>query len=225
MTFRFSARYGLLTYAQCGDLDGNDVMEHLGTLGAECIIGREQHATGGYHLHAFFMFERKFSSRNVRVFDVDGYHPNVVAGYGTPEAGYAYAIKDGDVVAGGLGRDDLPKEQGKGGVVTSVQYANWSHIVARETKEEFWASVRELDPRALCTQFTSLRTYAEWRYRPEPSVYKHPSNVEFDLSDVDQLSMWVQDSLRTNEGTCFSRSPLPSGGSHSLQSMIYAWFC
>ena len=34
-----------------------------------------------FHLHAFFMFERKFESRNVRIFDVDGKHPNIVRGY------------------------------------------------------------------------------------------------------------------------------------------------
>ena len=103
MTFRFAARYGLLTYAQSGELDPFRVVNHLADLGAECIIGREDHADGGVHLHAFFMFERKFESRNVRVFDVDGCHPNIVRGYGTPEKGWDYATKDGDVVGGGLG--------------------------------------------------------------------------------------------------------------------------
>lgn len=204
MTFRFYAKYGLLTYAQCGDLGGDSIVEHLGSLGAECIVGRERHADGGHHLHAFFMFERKFSSRNVRIFDVDGHHPNVVAGYGTPEAGYDYAIKDGDVVAGGLGRGTLSETSKQGRVGASVQHEKWSDIVASETEEEFWERVRELDPRALCTQFTSLRTYAEWKYRKSRADYKHPSNVEFDLSDVDELGVWVQESLRGNEGECWA---------------------
>ena len=62
MTFRFAAQYGLLTYAQSGELDPFRVVDHLGNLGAECIIGRESHSDGGLHLHAFFMFERKFES-------------------------------------------------------------------------------------------------------------------------------------------------------------------
>ena len=101
--FRFQARYALLTYAQCGELDPFRVVEHLGSLRAECIIGRESHVTGGLHLHAFVGWERKFSTRDCRAFDVDGHHPNIVASYGTPESGWDYACKEGDIVAGGLG--------------------------------------------------------------------------------------------------------------------------
>ena len=102
MTFRFAAKHGLLTYPQCEGLDPWRIVEMLAGHGAECIIGRESHRDGGLHYHAFFLFERKFESRNVRIFDVDGFHPNVVRGYSQPEKGCAYAIKEGDVVAGGL---------------------------------------------------------------------------------------------------------------------------
>jgi len=37
--FSFNARYVLLTYAQCGDLDAWAVNDPLAFLGAECIIG------------------------------------------------------------------------------------------------------------------------------------------------------------------------------------------
>ena len=94
----FDAKYGLLTYAQCGSLDPKRVAEHIEHLGGQCIIGRESHADGGLHLHAFFMFERKFRTRACRVFDVDGRHPNVVRGYGSPEKGYDYATKDGAIL-------------------------------------------------------------------------------------------------------------------------------
>lgn len=47
MPFRFAARFALLTYAQCGDLDPFAVNDHLGSLGAECIVGRENHGDGG----------------------------------------------------------------------------------------------------------------------------------------------------------------------------------
>ena len=45
MTFNFNARYALLTYAQCGDLDGWQVSDHFTELRAECIVAREAHAT------------------------------------------------------------------------------------------------------------------------------------------------------------------------------------
>ncbi len=102
MTFRFQAKYGLLTYAQSDGLDPLQIVNHLGNLGAECIVGRELHDDGGTHYHAFFMFDRKFQSRNPRVFDIDSYHPNILRGRKTPAAMYEYAIKDGDVCGGGL---------------------------------------------------------------------------------------------------------------------------
>ena len=116
MPFRFAAKYGLLTYSALGT-DSNSVADlgakiviMLGDLGAECIVGRESHLDGGLHLHAFFMFGRKFESRNVRIFDVDGHHPNIVRGYKDARAGCAYAIKEGDVVGGGLDPDSLGTE-------------------------------------------------------------------------------------------------------------------
>ncbi|UJO02129.1 Rep [Bat associated gemykibivirus 1] len=96
MSFKFQARYVLLTYAQCGDLDPWVVSDHLSSLGAECIIGRENHSDGGIHLHAFVDFGKRFSTRNVQKFDVGGCHPNIEPSKGRPWAGYDYAIKDGD---------------------------------------------------------------------------------------------------------------------------------
>lgn len=187
MPFRFQARYGLLTYAQCGDLDPLHVVNALGDLGAECIVGREEHADGGIHLHAFFMFERKFSSRDVRVFDVDGFHPNVVPGWGTPEEGYDYATKYGDVVGGGLERPCRRGVPSAGSV--------WASILLSEDRESFFESVARLAPRALLCNFTSLRCYADWKYRIDPTPYVHPSNVSFDTEGIPELCEWVQQNL------------------------------
>ena len=103
-SFSFHARYALLTYAQCGDLCPFTIVDLLSTMGAECIIGREHHQDGGIHLHVFVDFGRKYRSRRADTFDVGGFHPNISQSYGTPEKGYDYACKDGDVVAGGLDR-------------------------------------------------------------------------------------------------------------------------
>ena len=136
MTFRFAAKHGLLTYSALGnDMDAVEglahrIVEHLGVLGAECIIGRENHLDGGLHLHAFFMFERKFESRNVRIFDVDGKHPNIVRGYSNADAGCSYACKEGDIVAGGLDPGQLRAAVDRHGGV-------WNEIILSETREEF----------------------------------------------------------------------------------------
>ena len=186
--FRFAAKYGLLTYPQCGDLDPWKVNDHLGQLGAECIIGREDHVDGGVHLHAFFMFESRFESRDVRVFDVDGHHPNIVRGYSTPEKGFGYATKDGDVVAGGLG---CPTSRAS----VSAAGSKWDRAILAETREEFFAIVAEVDPRALCCSFGSLRAYADWKYRPTIDPYVSPDGISFDTSEVPGLDNWVQRNL------------------------------
>lgn len=187
MTFRFAAKYGLLTYSQCGDLDAHEIVSHLGGLGAECIVGREEHADGGVHLHAFFMFENKYQTRNVRQFDVGGCHPNVVRGWGTPEKGYDYATKDGDIVAGGLERPS--------GAGVPASSGPWAEILLSGTREEFFAACADLAPRALLCSFTSLRCYADWKYRPEPTRYATPGGLRFDTSRYPELDAWVGSNL------------------------------
>lgn len=191
-SFSFNCRYVLLTYAQCGDLDPWAVVNHLSTLSAECIIGRENHADGGCHLHAFVDFGRKFRSRRSDIFDVGGRHPNVTKSYGNPGGGWDYAVKDGDVVAGGLER---PSGDG-----VSPSTAKWSQIVGAESEQQFWDLLEQLDPKALCTNYSNLRKFADWRFRPEPELYEHPTGVEFDLGMVPDLAGWRELSLESTLG-------------------------
>jgi len=201
MPFRFQAKYGLLTYAQCGDLDPFAVVEHLGRLGAECIIGRETHEDGGLHLHAFFMFERKFESRNERIFDVDGRHPNIVRGYRTPELGYDYATKDGDIVGGGLARPDPDP--------ISEASSKWATIILQPSREEFYEAVARLDPRSLCVNFNSLRAYADWKYRDSIEPYTTPPGLSFETGDFPELSRWVEENLVGQSSKCGSAFATP----------------
>ena len=122
-SFDLHAKYALLTYAQSGDLSAQSVCDHLGTLGAECIVAREAHADGGFHLHAFVDFGRKRRFRDPRKFDVLGVHPNISPSRGTPWDGYDYAIKDGCVEAGGLGR---PSEHSN---TVGGESSKWDKIV------------------------------------------------------------------------------------------------
>lgn len=197
MPFRFQGRYVLLTYAQCGELDAHRIVCHLGELGAECIVGREDHADGGVHLHAFAMFERKFTTRNERVFDVEGRHPNVLRGNRTPEKMYDYAVKDGDVVGGALER---PSGDG-----LSQNGSAWSEIILAGDRESFFEAVARLDPRALCVNFGSLRTYADWKYRPNPEPYSHPTGITLRTDHTPALAVWVEQTLvRPESGGTYS---------------------
>lgn len=185
--FRFQNRYALLTYPQCGDLDPWAVNDHLAELGAECIIAREEHADGGTHLHAFVDFGRKFSTRRSDIFDVGGRHPNISPSYGTPEKGFDYAIKDGDVVAGGLERPY--------GKAVSASSDPWSTIIMAESRDKFFQLCADLAPRALCTSFTSLQKYADWKYRLDPEPYRHDEELTFDLGRFPELLQWSHDTF------------------------------
>lgn len=185
--FKFYRRYALLTYSQCGDLDPFAVSDHLSALGAECIIGRESHALGGIHLHAFVDFGRQYYTSDARAFDVGGCHPNVAPPNGTPQDGYDYACKEGDIVAGGLTRP------GRGSVPQSRDC--WHEIVMAETRDDFFRLVRENSPRTLCTSFPSLVKYADWRYRVDPEPYRHDPGLEFNLEQFPELEHWSQTAI------------------------------
>lgn len=190
MPFRFQSRYGLFTYSQCGELDPFEVVALFSSLGAECIVGRENHSDEGIHLHAFVDFGRRFRTTNERAFDVDGRHPNVSPSRGTPEKGWDYAVKDGDVVAGGLERPS--------GSRVSTASTDWGRLCDATSESEFWELVRELAPRALLTNFTSLRAFAEWNFRPDPTPYCTPAGISFDISGIAGLPEWVSDNLVGN---------------------------
>lgn len=198
-SFHFRSRYALLTYAQCGDLDPWSVSNFLSTIPAECIIGRETHADEGIHLHAFVDFGERYFTSDARRFDVDGRHPNIQPCGRTPAKMYDYAIKDGDVVAGGLARPGGEDVAGAGNV--------WDRIVDAPTAPEFWELVRALAPRVLLTNFNSLRSYVEWKYKPEVAEYITPPGIVFDLSGVEELGQFVRESL---SGECVGKSSYTS---------------
>jgi len=188
-----NSKYVLLTYAQCGDLDEWAVNDHLSSLGAECIIARELHpTTGGVHLHVFVDFGRKFRSRRVDILDVEGRHPNVSPSKGTPEKGYDYAIKDGDVVAGGLERP----RGGRPGTLSGLTAI--AHLC--ETQDEFLEIYGEVDTRGLIKNFANVRSYAKWRYAGTLPKYESPSSFgEFRGGD-DGRDLWLaQSGIRSGD--------------------------
>lgn len=188
MPFLANARYFLLTYSQCDDLDGFRVNDHFAELGAECIVAREHHEAGGFHLHVFVDFGRKFRSRKTDVFDVGGFHPNIQPTRSTPRSGYDYATKDGEIVAGGLER---PQE---GGIRDRTAHSKWAEIASAGSREEFWSLCQELDPKALVTSFPSLQKYADWAFRDIPTPYTTPPGITFDVSGATGCDDWLQQS-------------------------------
>ncbi|AIF34835.1 RepA [Sewage-associated gemycircularvirus-7a] len=182
-SFNIHCRYVLLTYAQCGGLSADAVGERMASSGYKCVIGREDHADGGVHLHVFVDFGIKRRFRRANIFDVDGCHPNISPSSGTPEKGYDYAIKDGDVVFRSL---DRPSAAGAGKSVDK-----WARITGAVDRESFWSLVHELDPKSAACNFTSLQKYVDWKFAAVPPVYESPAGISFRGGDVDGRDQWL----------------------------------
>lgn len=193
MTFRFQAKYGLLTYAQSDGLDPHRIVQLLGDLGAECIVGKERHADGGTHYHAFFMFDRKFSTRNARVFDIDSYHPNILGGRKTPEQMYDYATKDGDVVAGGLERPTRPQS-------SSDSDSFWRDVFDAPDRETTLRCAYESNVGLFGRYFFQVRAIAEGKAVKNPLDYVSPEELEWELGPYPELRDWCETHLGRRGG-------------------------
>lgn len=201
------AKYVLLTYPQVPETEADAFPDLLtsvlssGPILAEFTAARELHADGGIHFHAFVDFGRKFSTRNVRLFDVGGRHPNIERVGRTPRRVYDYVIKDGDVVAGSCEAPDASGDSQQG-----ESQADWSGIVLAETRDEFFEAVERYYPRALVLSFISIARYADWRYKLVPEPYQHPEHWTFNLDRYPVLLDWIDESLRGGA----ERSVLPA---------------
>jgi len=101
---------------------------------------------------------------------------------GRPEGGWDYAVKDGDVVAGGLPRP------GSGGL-PSVENI-WSSIVDAQSREEFLELVRTLAPKEFVLRHKELLEYADRYYAERIEPYVGPDGIEFELGMVPELAGW-----------------------------------
>lgn len=213
MTFILNARYFLVTYPQCGTLDEWAVNDHFGSLGAECLVGREIHADGGTHLHVFCDFGRKFRSRRADIFDVEGHHPNIERSKRNPRKGADYASKDGDIVAGGLAVNSLPTK-----IVSGPQDPG-STLVCCENRKEFYEVAEDICPWDLITRFGSMHAYAKWRWPEVGLVYERPPGLMLSDGAFPELVSYRNELLAVR-GKCIlcvdslrARPLLPNGRS------------
>lgn len=100
--FRLKGKRFHLTYSQC-DLDPQVIYDALAALGntvIRCRVGRELHRDGGHHRHVAIEFTRAWDRRSHSVFDIQGFHPDILPKRTPPEwkAAWNYARKDGDFI-------------------------------------------------------------------------------------------------------------------------------
>ena len=191
-----NAKFILLTYARANNVDPYNVLSRICSVGAECIIAREQHADGGVHLHVLCEWQQPFSSRQTTIFDVDGKHPNIEKVGRTPWLAYDYATKDGDIILGGLARPDSDSSTENSRRCWEGEYTSkWAYIVAATDSAEFWSRLTAEDPRSLACNYTSIAKYAHWRYEPKAEEYSHPCDFSFNMERYPQLVDWIDTSM------------------------------
>jgi hypothetical protein len=80
--FQLKSKRLFLTYSQADSLTKDVIDLHLRILFQpeflnDLIIARETHQDGGQHFHVAIDYEQPFRTRNPRVFDINGIHPNI----------------------------------------------------------------------------------------------------------------------------------------------------
>nr|WPR18693.1 MAG: replication polyprotein [Crogonang virus 140] len=100
MAFRFAAKNAFLTYPRAEAIESKDaLLQFLLGVGnaSKVLVAKELHEDGGIHYHACVEFPRKFQSRDVRVFDFMGCHPNIDCPRSLKSV-LIYCIKEGDYI-------------------------------------------------------------------------------------------------------------------------------
>lgn len=198
--FRFNARNAFLTYPRSGLTDPKDLGQHLLQLRPISYINvvRERHADGGYHIHALIQFVDKCNTTDVRFFDYDGHHPNIVAPRDC-SATNLYIEKD-------LSDANRQSEQFQQGALRQLAGKSgelWLQALESTTEAECLALCAKASPRDYILQHDRILEYAR-KKRCVLNEYIQDQNYQFTLPD--DLQTWFDDEF-TNEVnilTCIS---------------------
>lgn len=196
--FRFRGRYCLLTYSQVPTgFDPQDIVDHLHRDNLRCIVCRELHQDGGTHYHAFVDYLRVRDFTGAHRWDVQNVHPNVKRIQRTPWKAYDYCRKDNSIVHEcftGLDRPTEPRRPS--GQREPCSKRKWTEITNAQSEADFLQKCLELDPRALCVSWNSIKAYTTWRYPNIRREYANPDGLTIDICDYRELREYLHDWLR-----------------------------
>ncbi|QCQ85188.1 replication-associated protein [Finch associated genomovirus 9] len=165
----------------------SDIQACLACLGVHrCIVGHELHQDGGHHYHVVAQWETVFKAHDIRVFDVDGCHPNFksVRGDGNVNRVLDYCLKDDDYYG------DDPEFFRRAAPVRS-KTSIWAEIVGAQSASEFWRLARELAPFEFVNNHSRLQHYVDTHYDiPGAYVSEH---ANFVVPDV--MNQWFQENV------------------------------
>jgi len=228
--FRIDSAQFFLTYPQSG-LDLDYAFERLkirdvqDTVPIQVVIAEEVHADGNKHHHAYLKYPKKLCIRDCNVFDIDNAHCNVQSARSAKRV-IQYCVKEGNFRSFGV-EVKIKREAGLKRLLEEVS-----------EPEEFLSKVTKLDPEWALSRFTSLRAFAEWRFRdgnrvfeaqrPLSSFHGIPTEVEewrvsirsHVVGERDMRSMWMYGTTRLGK-TALARSL----GHHAYMQGIWNMAC
>lgn len=178
--FRFRHRFCVLTYSQTDrGFDYQGIVDNIHADRGLCVVARERHADGGTHYHAFVDYKKVRDWSGAAHWDVRGVHPNCRPIPRTPWRAYAYTIKDGDVVHEDFDDTTRPvqpnSDAGRGGRGSAKR--NFAEITSAVDKEDFFAKIQKLDPRALVVSFGNVAKFADWKFPDPRRQYESPAGI------------------------------------------------
>lgn len=182
--FRISAKNVLLTYPQANGEQYSIESLRLFLLDAAphiqyYTICEERHDDEGRHFHAFITFARKFSSRNVRIFDWEGKHPNIDTAIRSIRNSITYCKKDGNFVT--THPEPIAKQ-------------TYGDILATATTaQEAIDLIKIWYPRDWVLYGDRLRTNLDNHYRAPQPEYTTPENVRF--NNIPGLADWLDNEV------------------------------
>lgn len=198
MVFRFDCKKVFLTYSQVGERTLDSIYDHLATLTTGngdpvpidyLVVSRERHLDGGYHFHAVIVFGERFQSRNQRVFDFDGIHPNIgsIRGNGNLANKVTYTKKDGEFKELG---DDPSSTAGR------HKQQHWIDLIDESTDAaDFMAKAKNVAPRDFVIQNDKFEAFAH-KYYNNVSTYVSEYDPEEDFPNVPvEATNWVDEVL------------------------------
>lgn len=154
--FRFDAKQVFLTYPRTGELGIDSVAGHLQSLGCDGhVVGRETHADGEYHIHAYGRWTSRFCSRNQRIFDVNGRHPNIQSVRNATHV-ITYVKKGGDFVST---------------IEDGSRPERYHDLIEAATEDEFWKIAKARYARDYVIHFDRLQHFCEHRFTKHQDHY------------------------------------------------------
>ena len=153
--FKLQSKNIFLTYAQC-DVSKEALLAYLQSLAPiqEYCIGQEKHQDGNLHLHAFVSFKERFTTRDERIFDCNGFHPNIQVVRNKKKC-VEYCCKEDP--------EPLSNTQPK---------KDWGIILQEaQTQEEFLKQVQESHPREYILNLEKIEYCARKHFAPTKVQY------------------------------------------------------